>query len=364
MPGTPAQNQAPGMACAVSRDARPRQLHKPGHRPIGYPQEEYMKITPFARLAAVAGATLGINAAWAQQDYPNKPIRLVTMFAPGSNSDTTARWAGIKVGEQLGVTFVIDNKAGGGGIAALRDVYRSQPMGYSVLQSNTAFVGNTLAFKEPLYRIEDYTSVGVLGEGYYGLIFHTSVPVKNLAEFVAYAKANPNKLNYGALGPAAGSTLNAERFKQAAGIDMVAIPFKGGEPVSIALLAGQIQVYWATLGTARNRMQNAQIKGLAVTAPRRVKILPDLPTFKESGYPGMDTSSWQAWFAPATIPKPMLDKLREGFLKASRTQEWQTRMENNELDEFEGTPDQFMARLKKEQAQLAADYKRLNLPQE
>lgn len=323
-----------------------------------------MKNTPFLRLLTVAGATLSINAAWAQQDYPNKPIRLVTMFAPGSNSDQTARFAGTKVSEQMGVSFIIDNKAGGGGLAALRDVYRAQPMGYSILQSNTAFVGNTLAFKEPLYRIEDYTSVGVLGEGYYGLIYHTSVPVKTLAEFIAYAKANPDKLNYGALGPAAGSTLNAERFKQAAGINMVGIPFKGGEPVSIALLAGQIQVYWATLGTARNRMQNQQIGGLAVTAPKRVKILPDVPTFKELGFPSMDASSWQAWFAPATIPKPMLDKLREGFVKASKTDEWQTRMDRNELDEFDGTPDQFMARLKKEQAQLAADYKRLKLPQE
>jgi tripartite-type tricarboxylate transporter receptor subunit TctC len=323
-----------------------------------------MNNTPLLGLLAVAGATLSINAAWAQQDYPNKPIRLVTMFAPGSNSDQTARFAGAKVSEQMGVSFIIENKAGGGGLAALRDVYRAQPMGYSVLQSNTAFVGNTLAFKEPLYRIEDYTSVGVLGEGYYGLIFHNSVPVKTLAEFVAYAKANPGKLNYGSLGPAAGSTLNAERFKQAAGIDMVGIPFKGGEPVSIALLAGQIQVYWATLGTARNRMQNPQISGLAVTAPKRVKILPDLPTFKEAGFPTMDASSWQAWFAPAAIPKHMLDKLREGFVKASKTPEWQTRMERNELDEFDGTPDQFMARLKKEQAQLAADYKRLNLPQE
>ena len=322
-----------------------------------------MKQALLWRSLAMAGAAL-LPAAAAAQDYPNKPIRLVTMFAPGSNSDATARFSGVKLSEQLGVNVLIDNKPGGGGIAALRDVYRAQPMGYSILQSNTSFVGNTLAFKEPGYRIEDYTAIGVLGEGYYGMIFHNSVPVKTLAEFVAYAKAHPGKLNYGSLGPAAGSTLNAERFKQAAGIDMVGIPFKGGEPVSIALLAGDVHVYWATMGTARNRMQNPQIRGLAVTSPERASILPDLPTFKELGYPMMDASSWQAWFAPAAMPAPMLAKLREGFAKASKGQDWQTRMERNELDPFTGTPDQFMVRLKKEQAQLAADYKRLNITQE
>lgn len=313
----------------------------------------------FAAVTALCAHTVAIA-----QDYPSKPLRLVTMFAPGSNSDATARFAGAKLAEQLGVAVIVDNKAGGGGIVALRDVYRAQPMGYSILQSNTAFVGNTLAFREPGYRIEDYTTVGVLGEGYYGMIFHTSVPVKTLSEFIAYAKAHPGKLNYGALGPAAGSTLNAERFKLAAGIDMVGIPFKGGEPVSVALLAGQVHVYWATMGTARNRMQNAQIRGLAVTSPERTRILPDLPTFKELGFPMMDASSWQAWFAPAAIPGPMLAKLRDAYVKASRGADWQARMERNELDPFKGTPEQFIARLKQEQAQLAADYKRLNIEQE
>ncbi len=327
-----------------------------------------MKNAAFIRLLAVvgtmAGATLGISAAWAQQDYPNKPIRLVTMYAPGSNSDANARYAGSKLGEQIGVNFIIDNKPGGGGLAALRDVYRAQPMGYSILLANTSFVGNTVAFKDPLYKIDDYTPVGVLGQTHYGLIMHDSIPANTLGEFVAWAKANPGKVNYGGIGAAAGSTLNAERLKQMAGIDMTGIQYKGGDPVSIALLAGEVHVYFATLNTARNRMQNKQIKGLATTGEERSSILPNVPTFTELGYPGMNTSSWHALFAPATIPAPMIAKLRDGFVKAGATPEWKTRMANNELEPFKGSNEQFMAKIRKEAAQLVEDYKRLKLPQE
>jgi tripartite-type tricarboxylate transporter receptor subunit TctC len=310
--------------------------------------------------SALAAGSLG---AAAQADYPSRPIRLVTMFAPGSNSDANARYAAVKLAEPLGVNVIVDNKAGGGGVIAIRDVYRAQPMGYSVLLANTGFVGNTVAYKEPGYKVDDYTPMGIMGQSYYGLIMHTSIPVKNLKEFVAYAKANPNKINYGGIGPAAGSTINAERFKQQAGINMLGVQYKGGEPVSVALLAGEVHVYWATLNTARNRMKNKQIIGLAITGDERSRILPDLPTFQEMGYPDMDTASWQVILAPSALPAPMLAKLRNSFDQASNSPEWKERMMNNELEPFKGTREQFMAKVRKEAAQLADDYRRLKLPQ-
>ena len=316
----------------------------------------------FGAMAVLVLALLPLDSR--AQDYPTRPIRLVTMFSTGSLSDTNARYVGAKLGEQLGVTLVVDNKPGGGGIIALRDVYRSQPLGYSILLSNTAFVSNTYYYKEPVYKIEDYTPVGVVGQSHYALIMHNSIPASNLAEFVGWAKANPSKINYGGVGPAAGNTLNAERFKQAAGINMVGIPFKGGEGVAIALLAGQVHVYWATLTTARTHMRNAQIVGLAITADERSNILPQLPTFTELGYPTMNAASWQALFAPSATPAPMINRLRDAFVKVADGSEWKARMERNEFEAFRGSPDQFMAKIRQEAAQLADDYKRLKLPQE
>ena len=286
------------------------------------------------------------------------------MFAPGSTSDLHARFISPKLTEQLGQSIIVDNKGGGGGIAAMRDVYRSQPMGYSVLLANGALVGNAIAFRDPGYKLEDYTPIGVYGQTFYGMIIHPMVPAKTLAEFVAYARANPDKLNYGALGPAAGSTLNAERFKQMAGIDMTGVPFKGGDPVSIALLAGDIQVYWATLNTARSRTQNKQIIALAVTSDQRTQVMPNVPTFRELGYPGMNASSWEAVFAPSAVPAAMLKRLRDAFDKAAATPDWKATVEKQEYEPWRGTADQFMARLREESTQLAADYKRLNIPLE
>ena len=298
------------------------------------------------------------------QDYPSKPIRMVTMFSESANSNRY-RYVATKLGEQLGVNVLIDAKAGGGGVIALRDVYRAQPMGYSLLLANNGLVGNLFAYKEPGYRLEDYTPVGVMGLSPYAMVMNTNaVPAKNLTGFVAWAKANPAKANFGSLGPAAGSNISAERFKQMAGINMTGVPYKGGDQMALGMLAGDIHVTWISLNSARARMQNKQIIGLASTGDERSPLLPQVPTFKEMGYPEMDTATWYAVFAPAAIPAPMLAKLRAANAAASSTAEWKGVMEQNELDPFKGTHEQFMAMVKKEAALLGADYQRLKLPQE
>jgi len=298
------------------------------------------------------------------QDYPGKPIRMVTMFSESANS-SRYRYVATKLGEQLGVNIVIDAKPGGGGVIALRDVYRAQPMGYSLLLANNNLVGNTFAYKDPGYRIDDYTPVGVMGLSPYALVMNAStVPAKNLVEFVAWTKANPGKVNYGSLGPAAGSNISAERFKLMAGISMTGVPYKGGDQMAQGMLAGDIHITWISLNSARVRMQNKQIIGLATTGEERSALLPDMPTFKEMGYPEMDTATWYAVFAPATMPVPMLTRVRTAYAAASSAPEWKAVMEKNELDPFKGNHEQFMAMVRKEAARLGADYKRLNLPQE
>lgn len=320
-----------------------------------------MRINRSLLLVSVLGITV-LSQPVSAQTYPDRPIRLVTMFAAGSSSDINARYVAVKLGEKLGVNLVTDIKSGAGGLIALRDVYRAQPLGYSLLIANTSLTGNVVAHKEPLYKIDDYTPVGVLGQSYYALIMHTSIPANTLAEFVNWAKANPGKINYATIGPAAGATLSAERFKKQAGIDMVGVPFRGGTEIATALLGGQVHVYWATAVTAANQMKNAQIRGLAINGDRRTAILPNMPTFKELGYPDMQVGSWSAIFAPSAIPAPMLATLRKAYAATASEAEWKARMEKVQLDPFEGTLDQFMEQIRQDARDIEEDYRRLNLP--
>ena len=296
------------------------------------------------------------------QEYPARPLRLLTLFAAGSQSDLAARFAAQKLAEQLGQTVVVESKGGAGGLLAIRDVLRSQPVGYSLLFGQPGLVGNLHAFKDPQYRLEDFVVTGVMGVTFYALIVNVPASVKSLSEFVLHAKTNPGKLNYGSIGPSTGSTILAERFKQAAGIDIVMVPFKGGDPVSQALLAGDIHVYFATLNVARTRMRSPQIRGLAVTSEQRSQILPDLPTFKESGYPGVLLSSWTAVFVPSVAPAAVIQRLKDAMARVSASPETKAQLLKQEIEPWSGTLEQFSAYIKAEGDAIGADFKRLNIP--
>jgi tripartite-type tricarboxylate transporter receptor subunit TctC len=324
-----------------------------------------MQTTVSLRLLALILLAPCITPALAQQDYPNKPIRWVIMFAPGSASDVTARFAGSKLTEQLGVPFLVDAKPGAGGLIAIRDVHKAQPVGYSLLHTNSILVANTFAFKEPGYKLDDFTPVGVLGKSYYVVMANQKVaPVKSLQEFVTWAKANQGKVNYAGLGPATPPSLYAERFKMAAGIDMLGITYKGGDPAGLALLAGDVHVYWATQNTTRQRTKSPGIVPLAIVAEERTRMFPQVPTFKELGYPTLTDAIWSAVMVPSSIPAPMLKRLRDAYATASSRPDWIKQMDSMELDQYKGTPDEFMAMVRKESANMGELFKVLKIPQE
>lgn len=295
------------------------------------------------------------------QDFPVRPLRLVTIFAPGAAADQHARYIAARFSEQLSQQVIVDNKPGAGGLIGTREALRSQPVGYTLLLTNPSFVGNTFAYKDAGYRLDDFATVGVVGQTYYGMMVHASVPGKTLAEFVVYAKANPGKLNYGRLGPAAGSAFSAERFKQAAGVDMMAISYKGGESTTVAMLSGEIQVYFATLSSVKPRLQNPQIKVFGITAPQRSSQLPDVPTFKDLGYPTVLASNWNAVMVPSVTPPSILRRLREVYVRAAATPEMKATMEGQAYEPWSGTLEQFAASMRAEAVQLAEDYRRLNI---
>ena len=313
--------------------------------------------------SACAALSLFGAATCYAQDFPIRPVRLVTIFAPGSASDINARFLAGKMTPILGQTVIVDNKPGGGGLLATRDVLRAQPFGYSFLYTTPEIVGNAFAYKEPGYKMEDFAVMGPFGLGSYGLIINNEkVPAKTVAELVAYAKANPGKLNYGSLGPTAANTILAERFKQAAGIQMEGIPFKGGDPLAVSLLAGDIHVYFPTFFTAMQRMKSKQITGLAATSLERMKAMPDLPTLKELGYADMVLTYWSATFVPAATPRPALLKLRDALRQVTASAETRELLAKNAIDTWSGTVEQFADFIRKEGADLQADYRRLNIP--
>jgi len=302
--------------------------------------------------AAMAGA----------QDFPTRPLRLVSIFAAGSATDVNARFAAQKLSEQLGQSVVVENNGGAGGLLAMRSVARTQPPGYTLLYTTNGLVGNLYVYKDPGYKLEDYTIVGPVGLSAYGMMVHASVPAKNLAEFIAYAKANPGKLNFGSVGPTAGSSILPERLMFTAGIHMVNVPFKGGDPAGVALLAGDIQVYFATFGTTRNRIRTGKVRGLAVSSEQRSPLLPDLPTFKEQGYSTMSLGVWNAIFVPSGAPRPAIQKLQDAMARASATAEMKTQLERMEFEPWSGTLDQFTAYIRAEGVAIGEDIRRLKIP--
>ena len=316
-----------------------------------------------AALAASLTAFLTGAAAMAwSQDFPARPLRLVSIFAAGSSTDVNARFAAQKLSEQLGQAVVVENNGGAGGLLAMRSVARTQPPGYTLLYTTNGLVGNLYVYKEPGYKLEDYTIVGPVGLSAYGMMVHTSVPAKNLAEFIAHAKANPGKLNFGSVGPTAGSSILPERLMLAAGIDMVNVPFKGGDPAGVALLAGDIQVYFATFGTTRGRIRTGKVRGLAVSSEQRSPLLPDLPTFKEQGYPTIALGVWNAIFVPSGAPRIVVQKLQDAMAKVNATADMKTQLERMEFEPWSGTLDQFTAYIRAEGSAIGEDIKRLKIP--
>jgi tripartite-type tricarboxylate transporter receptor subunit TctC len=316
-----------------------------------------------AALIALAGLS-ALSAQAQAQEFPNRAIRMMHINAAGSTSDIHARILAHALGDALGQPVIVDNNAGAGGLLAQRAAFRATPLGYTLLYTTNSLVGNLHAYTDPLYRLEDYALIGTSGLAPYAIMVHSTVPGSNLKEFLAYVKANPGKLNFGSPGPSSGANILAERLKAAAGLDMQMIPFKGGDPATTAMLAGQIQVYFSTVGAVRNRIKGGQIKTFAVAGTRRSELFPDLPTFREAGFPTVTLNVWNAVFVASAAPAPYIQKLREGFSKAAASREHMDYLKKGEYETWRGTLDEFMTYIKSEGEAIGEDYKRLNLPRE
>jgi tripartite-type tricarboxylate transporter receptor subunit TctC len=247
-----------------------------------------------------------------QAGYPNKPVRMIIPFAPGGASDFVGRILQPKMGELLGQQIVIENRAGAAGNIGVEVSARSAPDGYTLFLGNVGSIAiNPSVFPNlPVNPLKDFTAVTQVVDVPSVLVVNSSFAVNSVKELVAYAKANPGKLNYGTPGSGSQNRLETELLRKAENLDMVHIPYKGGAgPAVTGLVAGETQVMFTTAPSALGQIKGGRLRILAVTSPRRMEQLPSVPTMVESGYPDFLSSSWQGVFVPAGTPREVVERL-------------------------------------------------------
>jgi tripartite-type tricarboxylate transporter receptor subunit TctC len=242
-------------------------------------------------------------------DYPTRPVHIIVGFAPGGPADTIARLTGHGLSERLGQQFIIENRTGAGTNIATEAVVNSPPDGYTLLLITSAnFINATLYQKLNFNFIRDIVPVGSLSREPAVMLVHPSVSAKTVPEFIAYAKANPGKINMASGGNGAPSHVFGELFKMSAGVNMVHVPYRGASPAVTALLGGQVQVFFSPLSTAVEYIKAGKLRGLAVTTASRSEALADVPTMREF-LPDYEASNWYGIGAPRKTPAEVIDKL-------------------------------------------------------
>ena len=261
----------------------------------------------FLHLAAGAAALPALpHIAWAQA-YPTRPVRIIVPFPAGQASDTIARLMGQSLSERLGQPFVIENRTGAGGNIGTESVVRATPDGYTLLLVGVSNAMNATLYKKLNFNfIREIAPVASIGGTSYVMVINPSVPAKTVPEFIAYAKANPGKINMGSSGSGSVSHVFGERFKIMTGINLVHIPYRGGYVPD--LLSGQVQVVFGTIASSIQYIRGGMLRALAVTTATRSDVLPDIPTLAEF-VPGYEASQWYGVGAPKDTPAEVIDKL-------------------------------------------------------
>jgi tripartite-type tricarboxylate transporter receptor subunit TctC len=265
---------------------------------------------PFRALLALCLATTA-SFGWAQAAYPSRPVSLVVGVPPGGILDTVARMIVPSMSQSLGQQIVVENKAGASGNIAATTVARAAPDGYNLLVGYSMFhVGNPSMFSNLSWDpVRDFAPVAMLVVSPHVLAVHPSVPAKTLREFVDYVHANPGKIDYATSGNGSVPHVGVELFKQQNNLFIVHVPYRGGGPAMLDVVAGNVQMTVATPPTLLGFVQSGKLRALAVAAKKRLPQLPDVPTSAEAGFPGFELEAWVALFAPKGTPPAVIDKL-------------------------------------------------------
>ena len=293
---------------------------------------------------------LGLASLAIAQSFPDHAITLIVPNPPGGLVDTSARLLSEPLSRVLNETVIVENKPGASGNTAYQFVAKAKPDGYTLLISYSGYHGGNPALmdKLPWDPLKDFAPIALLTVSTNVIAVHPSIPVNNLKELIAYAKANPGKLNYASQGNGSVSHIGTEIFKQTTGIEMVHVPYKGSGPAIQDVLAGQVQVFITTPPSVMQHVQSGKLKGLAVTGKTRHPSMPNVPTTSEAGLPGFQLESWVALYAPASTPAPVIAKLSEAVKKSLEQAEVKQRADTAGVELRYLNPQQMDALLKKE----------------
>jgi tripartite-type tricarboxylate transporter receptor subunit TctC len=254
------------------------------------------------------------------QDYPNKPVRILVPYGPGGATDIIARIVAAKLTESMGQSFVVENRQGANGNIALEAAAKAAPDGYTLLVGNVstnAINETTYAQQLTIKPSRDLVGITKLVEVPHIVVAKAALPANNIAELIALAKKEPGKINYTSAGLGSYPHLDMEKFKKAAGLDMVHVPYKGGAGQAIpAMVAGEVDLAFFNMASLLPHIRSGRLKALAAVPTQRLAELPNVPTLAEQGFPGIGTNAWQGIFAPAATPRPVVEKLYAGITAA------------------------------------------------
>jgi tripartite-type tricarboxylate transporter receptor subunit TctC len=278
-----------------------------------------------------SGILIFPTAAVAQSDYPNRPIKLIVGFAPGGSTDIVARIVAQKLGERLGQTVVVENRAGAGGTIGADVAAKAPPDGYTLTLGTTSThaIAPGAYSKLPYNPVTDFTQISLVAITPYLLVVNPQVQARNLDEFIALAKSQPGKMNYASAGNGTATHLAMEMLKDAAKIDLVHVPYKGNAPADVAILAGEVQAVFGSMPALLQNTKANKVRPLAVGTATRSPALPEVPTVAEQGYPGFEAALWLGIMGPADMPKPVVDRLYREIVAIVATPDFKAAMDAN-----------------------------------
>ena len=303
------------------------------------------------KLAALA-ALVFAGATWAQT-YPAKPITIIVPFTPGSATDVAARLVGEKLNAAWGQPVIVDNRPGAGGTIGIAQTARAEPDGYTLAVVSTGHVVNPVLYKDlPYDTLKDLAGVAPIASLPSVLVVAPGLGVKNVKELVALANAKPGALNYGTAGVGSAAHINSEKFNHAAGIKAVHIPLKGTPPILAETMAGRVHFAWVPSLGSMGLLKDGKLVALAVSTPRRIAALPEVPTIAEAGYPGGEFNFWVGMLAPAKTPRDVLAKVNAEVNKALKLPEVIDRLAKLGAEPMSMTPTEFDAFIRREHDEL------------
>jgi len=300
-------------------------------------------------LIPVLGLALAAGTVDAQQEYPARPVRLIVPFPPGGPSDVVARLLAQKLAESFRQPVLVDNRPGAGGTLGAEAAVRAEPDGYTLIMVSAAYAANAALYKLPYDPVGDITPIVLVGEAGNLVVVHPSIPIKSVAELIAYDKANPGKLNYASGGAGGDTHLAAELFNQMAGTRLTHVPYKGTGPALNELLGGQVQLMFGNMSVMIPHLKTSRLRGIAVTTARRSDAVADVPTVAET-LPGYEAATWAAVLGPKALPQGIVARWNAEIDRTLQLPDVKERLAGSGMEPVGGSPDRLRAVLERDVA--------------